>query len=258
LSETVIVAVVQARLPSDGSQREGTFVVEIIDRFSGQSRRSDRRRGILVAFSIAVAIIGLQSMGAGPASAHDQLLSSSPALNAQLETPPTEVTLSFVQEILDLGDSGAIVMVVDSAGVDWVGGEPVIDGATVSVPLDEGMADGSYQVRWQVVSADGHPISDVIPFVIGHASEPVAESPAPGAAPGAAPGVDDSADDSTADSATSANQPSDLLRLVLLGGGGAAAALLLWWAISRWNQRRLHRTSSHEIDNDGPVSSTKK
>jgi hypothetical protein len=164
------------------------------------------------------------------------------------------VTLTFAQEILDLGDSGAIVMVVDAAGTDWVGGEPVIDGATVSVPLDEGMADGSYQVRWQVVSADGHPISDVIPFIIGHASEPVAESPAPGAAPDTTPGGADSAGDSSA----TAHEPSDLLRLVLLGGGGAAAALLLWWAISRWNQRRRHRTSSHEIDNGGPVPSTKK
>lgn len=183
------------------------------------------RRLILALISVAIAVAGMQVVEAGPAAAHDQLLSSTPAANDQLDTAPTEVILRYSQKVLAIGTIGAIVIVVDGAGTTWTSDDPVVDETTVTAPLKEGMGDGSYEIRWQVVSADGHPISGIIPFTIGDAPAPVAMQSAanePTPEPAAAP----------------ASDQLGLLRLVLIGGGGAVAALLLWWAISAWNHRR--------------------
>lgn len=79
------------------------------------------------------------------------------------------------------------------------------------------MPDAGYQVRWQVVSEDGHPIAGVIPFTVGDAepmettSGDAAETPAPSA----------EQPDQTAES-------GGALRVLLIGAGGAVAAVLVF------------------------------
>ncbi|MFJ2543908.1 copper resistance protein CopC [Microbacterium sp. NPDC087589] len=152
-----------------------------------------------------------------PASAHDQLTSSSPAEGEVLATAPPEIVMTFSGEllVLDASMTGAVVMVVDASGHDWASGEIDVQGNTVTAQLAPGMPVAGYQVRWQVVSEDGHPISGSIPFTIGDAAPMVTAGSSDGAADidAVTPAEDQIADDS-----------SSPVRVLLIGAGGAAIA----------------------------------
>lgn len=152
-----------------------------------------------------------------PASAHDQLTSSSPAEGEVLAAAPAEVVMTFSGDLIVLNASmtGAVVMVVDASGRDWASGEIDVQGNRVTAKLAPGMPVAGYQVRWQVVSEDGHPISGSIPFTIGDAAPMVTAGSSDGAANGDAvtPGEDPIADDS-----------SSPVRVLLIGASGAAIA----------------------------------
>lgn len=135
-----------------------------------------RIRTALVGAAVAVAAV---LAVAAPASAHDQIVSSTPAADEQLTTAPDQVVLTFSNNLLALSDnSGTAMTVVDSAGEDWVAGAPVVTADTVTVPLKKGMPNGAYDVTWKVVSSDGHPTSGEYSFSIA-----AAEEPKPSAAP---------------------------------------------------------------------------
>lgn len=136
-----------------------------------------RIRTIIAAASVAtVAALAV----AAPASAHDTIVSSTPAADSQLATAPTEVVLTFSNDLLSLdGNSGTAMTVSDESGEDWVAGEPVITADTVTVPLAEGMPNGAYTVTWQVVSSDGHPTSGDYSFSLAVAEGSVEPSAAP-------------------------------------------------------------------------------
>src|SRR5690606_1220891 len=130
----------------------------------------------------AVAVVAVLAVAA-PASAHDELVSSSPAFDAQLTAAPEQVVLTFSGDLLALADdnNGTAMTVVDEAGADWVAGDPVIDADTLTVPLKSGMPDGSFTVTWQVVSSDGHPTSGEYAFSLAAAEaapSPTATAPA--------------------------------------------------------------------------------
>jgi methionine-rich copper-binding protein CopC len=117
----------------------------------------------------AVAVVAMLAVAA-PASAHDELVSSSPAFDEQLTTAPEQVVLTFSDNLLELeGNSGTAMTVVDESGTDWVGGDPVVSADTVTVPLKSGMPNGAYAVTWQVVSSDGHPTSGDYAFSLAAA-----------------------------------------------------------------------------------------
>lgn len=191
----------------------------------------------------AIAIAGSILLGSAPARAHDQLLGSSPTRDERLATAPTEVVLTFVEEIMPIGTS---VSVIDESDTEWAVGDPVLDGTTVTTALRAGMPDGAYQVRWRVVAVDGHPISDTYPFVVGaeetHAPSPAVETSTPSSAP-----------EPTAAAPDDAASAPGVLRTVLVGAGGAAAALALFWAIRSWRRRSAVAASSPNRS-EGPSS----
>lgn len=165
----------------------------------------------------AVALTGAALLTGPTAYAHDQLVDSSPEAGDHLDEPPTEVRLSYSGELLTLG---AAVIVADAAGEPWQDGDPVLDGAEVVVPLRPDLPDGAYEVRWRVVSSDGHPIAGVVPFTVGDpAAAPVAAAPAQAGAP-----VPDETSGSSA-------------RVIVLGVLGAAVALGLY-AVTTLLRRR--------------------
>ncbi|MCK2029419.1 copper resistance protein CopC [Microbacterium sp. KSW4-6] len=154
-----------------------------------------------------------------PASAHDSLVHSTPEAGESLATAPESITLTYSGELLVLGDStqGAVVLVIDESGRDWATGDVEVSGSTVTAAVEPGMPDAGYQVRWQVVSEDGHPISGIVPFTIGDA-EPMTATQAPTDAD--APSyVPDASDQST-------DETDGGLRLLLVGGAGAAIAVV--------------------------------
>lgn len=137
--------------------------------------------------------VGASLTTAPAASAHDQLISSSPASDERLDKPPASITLTFISPLLTLGHE---VRVVDDNARNWVSGAAVLTRETLTQPLPE-LPDGGYQVSWRVVSADGHPISGGYRFRIGNpaAAEPSAAGgePSAAAAPAMGTGTEDGA-----------------------------------------------------------------
>ncbi|MFB7844347.1 copper resistance protein CopC [Microbacterium sp. NPDC056052] len=159
---------------------------------------------------------------ASPASAHDQLVSSTPGVGEQLAVAPTSISMTFSGDLLALDDTGlgAVVLVVDDSDTNWATGRAEVVGNIVTVELKPGMPVSGYQVRWQVVSADGHPIAGVVPFTVGDADPLPAGTTAGRGSTSARPEIRTTTSDQIAD------ESSGALRVLLIGGAGAAIAAL--------------------------------
>jgi copper resistance protein C len=170
-----------------------------------------------LATAVAVAALALSAAGAvgTPASAHDQLLASNPAEGAVLTAAPSEIRLDFSDKVLDLG---GVVIVADRDGADWADGPVSISLNSVTQKLRAGAPDGAYQIRWRVVSADGHPISDVVNYSVGdRAAEQITTNQGSGATSTSTP--------ATAPSRTDVGG-GGLPSLVVYGGLGLAGAIV--------------------------------
>lgn len=177
--------------------------------------------GVVVASAVVLAT-------AVPAAAHDELLQSSPAVGEVMTAAPEVVLLSFADEVLAMG---AAVIVVDQSGHDWVAAEPVLDEATVTAELEPGMPDAGYELRWRVVSSDGHPISGVIPFTIGD-GEPLTHTPAPAAAGSA------DTTNSTDPQSQGTQENQGAFRGLLIGMAGAGIAVAVLFLVSFLRRRK--------------------
>lgn len=129
------------------------------------------RPGRLAALGVALGLVGV--LAAGPAFAHDELVSSDPPADAQVEVLPDALTLTFSGVLIDEPGVNR-VSVTDAAGAELAEGDPVLDGTQVTQALD-GASEGEMTVVWRVVSSDGHPVSGEYSFVAGDA----AAAPAP-------------------------------------------------------------------------------
>lgn len=180
------------------------------------SRHPARRRVRARVAAVIVAVLASTAV-ATPAFAHDELLESSPAADEQLASAPEQIELRFSAQIMDLGSA---VIVAGADDQDWVAGDPVVDGDRVTVPLTPDMADGAYEVRWRVVSSDGHPISGLIPFTVGDV--------APAASAGATDTTDGATDEITTSEQDNPAADSGIPRAVWIGTIGAAVALAVF------------------------------
>ncbi len=185
----------------------------------------------LVAASAALALAALVTVVPGTAAfAHEQLLDSNPAPNAQLDSAPAEASLTFSADVLTIG---AVVLVVDGDGTNWAVGDARLDGSTVSVTVDPLIPVGGYEVRWRVVSGDGHPISGIIPFTIGDAPPLVRDATTATPLPAA-----------STDSGT-AEEHGTIWRTVLVAGTGALVAGLMFALVTFIGRRRASRDNDH-------------
>ncbi|WP_288468057.1 copper resistance CopC family protein [uncultured Curtobacterium sp.] len=147
---------------------------------------------VLVAASLPVVLV------AGPASAHDVLVSSDPAADSSVSGDLDRVTLTLSEPPLSGLQSGIVISVTDAGGTEHARGDVSTDGNTIGTAVDLTDA-GSYQVRWRSVSVDGHPISGEYAFTSTGAT---ATAPATASAPSA------SAPSSSATAGTPAVGPS--------------------------------------------------
>jgi MYXO-CTERM domain-containing protein len=112
--------------------------------------------------------------GVPTASAHERLEASEPAADAVLTEVPGRVQLTF---------SGAVsspTLVLRAGSGDQVSdGEPLLDGALVTLPLQPDLPNGAYTVEWRVVSSDGDPVSGSYAFTL---ETPGTAAPAPSSA----------------------------------------------------------------------------
>lgn len=119
---------------------------------------------------VATAALAAASLlGATPASAHDELISTNPADGATLTQAPASLELTYSGDIMDV-DGANQVRVTNAAGDSVTDGEPEIDGAVVTQDLATAAADDTYTVTWRVVSSDGHPIQGTFTYTVGEGS----------------------------------------------------------------------------------------
>lgn len=107
--------------------------------------------------------VGLALLGAAPAAAHSELISSNPEAGQALDYAPIGVKLVFNQ---DINESFATVSVVGPGNEQWAQGETAVDGPTVTVSVRDGAPIGRYTVGYRVTSADGHPITGSYDFTV--------------------------------------------------------------------------------------------
>ncbi|OKJ74140.1 copper resistance CopC/CopD family protein [Streptomyces sp. CB02460] len=134
-------------------------------------RRPLAAAGLLTA--LLGAVLGLLLAVAAPASAHAALTGSDPQDGAVVATAPTQVTLTFSEQVALGADS---IRVLDPSGKradTKAAPRDLHSGPTVKygVALRGGLDDGTYTVAWQAVSADSHPVSGAFTFSIGAPSE---------------------------------------------------------------------------------------
>lgn len=130
---------------------------------------------------LTVAALWLTTV-APPADAHASLQSSDPAGGSIVEQPPTQVTLTFNENVEPDFNQ---IQVTDPAGNRADAGLPTIDASTAVVPLQPGGPTGGYTVAYRVISADGHPVEATFTFdVVAPAAAPAPTiEPDPTAAP---------------------------------------------------------------------------
>jgi len=114
--------------------------------------------------AILLALIAVLAT-ATPASAHNYLVSSTPAAGETLTELPEHFSVTTNEPLLDLGGdgSGFGIEVIDADGLYYGDGCVTVEGPSVYTVPALGEA-GTYRLVYQVVSADGHPVSDEFTF----------------------------------------------------------------------------------------------
>ncbi len=115
------------------------------------------RIGILV-----IVMVGFSVGLAGPASAHDVLISSNPPDGASLTKVPASVTFTFDQPAQNFD---SVVSLIGPDGKQYAAGKPSVSGNTVTGTVTAGPA-GAYTAAYRVVSSDGHPVTGEVHFTL--------------------------------------------------------------------------------------------
>lgn len=119
-----------------------------------------RARVAVAAFLAGAAVL----LAAAPAAAHSVLADSVPAEGETLTELPEAFSVTANESLLDLGGQGVFLLQIrDAAGAYYGDGCVEIVDATMSAEPVIG-ASGDYTMVWQIVSADGHPVSGEISF----------------------------------------------------------------------------------------------
>lgn len=130
------------------------------------ARRSPSRelppacRAVAHVVTLLVAFVALSVATASPASAHDALVSTSPADGSRVRAMPAEVVLTFEEPPASVGTS---VVVTGPRGIVQHGASRLV-GDTVHQPLAAGAPAGRYRVAWRITSDDGHVVSGTFVF----------------------------------------------------------------------------------------------
>jgi methionine-rich copper-binding protein CopC len=120
-------------------------------------------RAVVVRLAVAALLAVTAGIGlAGPASAHDVLISSDPADGSTLSKVPTSMTFTFDQPVQNFDP---VMSLVGPDGRQYVTGTPTISGSTVTGTVGTGPV-GTYTGAYRVVSADGHPVTGEVHFKV--------------------------------------------------------------------------------------------
>lgn len=131
-----------------------------------------KRIGTLTAaFLLALALIVAPAQ---QAFSHDYLMGSNPQDGATLDIHPSEVVLSFNNDIQSLG---AQLVILDEKDTVLSSGEPIVEGKNVSYDIPANLGNGAFTINWRVVSSDSHPIEGSIAYSVTDEPEPEVTAP---------------------------------------------------------------------------------
>ena len=100
---------------------------------------------------------------ASSAAAHADITESSPDQGAVLKEAPTQIVISFNEEVSPIKSS----MKLSSGPSEYAFTLKNGDSTELVIVPNDPLTDGSWSVLWQVVSKDGHMVSGVLSFDIG-------------------------------------------------------------------------------------------
>ena len=130
--------------------------------------------------AILLAALGLFAP-ASSASAHTELLSTSPAADSDVNTSQETISLTFAEPPLV---DGAAIVVMNSSGDILDSPAPALDGASLYIPWPADLTPGNVTVQWRATADDGHVLSGEFVFNYTAAAEGgMAASPAASAVP---------------------------------------------------------------------------
>jgi copper transport protein len=117
------------------------------------------------------------------AGAHAKLRTAKPAANAQLDTPPPEIRLTFTEPIEPALSTVTLRTPAGDRSQIIHGRRVPGDSRSCVAPL-EPLKPGSYVVEWRVVSVDGHAMTGSYTFAVrGHEPAPAVAPPLPPVTP---------------------------------------------------------------------------
>jgi methionine-rich copper-binding protein CopC len=106
------------------------------------------------------------------ANAHTELISSLPLAGTLVEEWPTEISLTFNEDLITVGDEKSNFLVVNNSVGDQISADDeVLEGSKITVSLDPNTITGPVLVYYRVVSADGHPVEGEYSFNFGTLQE---------------------------------------------------------------------------------------
>lgn len=118
------------------------------------------------------------------AQAHAELVSSNPVIGARLDNLPTQVSVTFDGNLLNIGNAKTNVLIVkDPQGRQIDAKNSQVSGAKLSVDISPVTTAGKFTVSWRVVSGDGHPEEGTYQFAVGQVAAITVPSPSTSMAP---------------------------------------------------------------------------
>ena len=135
------------------------------------------RRGLCALLGL-LAALGAAWAAPAPASAHTDLIDSTPSAGAGLDKPPTRMGLTFSEDV----DPRYATLILTVADADPVSLKVSVNEATVTAaPPADAIGSGTWTLAYRVVSADGHPVTGALSFAVAPrvVAEPSPTRPAP-------------------------------------------------------------------------------
>lgn len=124
---------------------------------------------------VALFVVTMTTFNSPHAVAHTTLVNSTAAAGGQVDVWPTQITLEFDEELINLGDAKANFVVVSNSAGDQVSeSDEVILANTITVNLSPNQVRGLVFVYYRVISSDGHPVEGEYAFTFGE-SEVISE-----------------------------------------------------------------------------------
>lgn len=183
---------------------------------------------------VVLLAMGLSLAVAPVADAHAALRSSNPADGSVVKTPPPRFELVFNE---DVDANFAQVVIEDARGTARTQTDLSVRGPSVSGVFPRDLPPGATQLRYRIVSADGHPVAGEISFELKGVPSP--STPATSAAtPAPTTGGGTMAAAPAAATDTESGAAVGNVVMFVLGGIGVAAFVLVAVLLIRADRRR--------------------